>query len=575
MNVARNAVQVFLEYLKAEKVDTVFGVAGGLAYPLFAAIEADPDLRFVMTRHEEGAAFMADGYARVGRRLGVCVGTSGPGSTNLMTGVACAFADGVPLLIITGQAATHALGRGAAQETPREDIDIVSMFRPITKYSAMVTNSQSLPQHVRRALRQALTGRPGPVHLNVPVDLWQQSLNEDWFEPSSYRPETHTFDRTAVQKAVDSLLEATNPVFLVGSGVAVAGAERVLEELAHLLDVRVATTPRAKGVFPEDNPRSLGVLGTAGHREARDTILGDSVDVLFTIGTSLSETTTFNWSARLLPRSTLIQLDIDADRIARNYPVGLSLIGDAHAILVEILYHVHRKIREGHRSASQWSRSAPVDHSERRYDRPDDRIPIANTRIHPAVWRAIIDPLIPYNAVVFSDIGGHMLFNIHHLTTRRDQRFIINLGFGSMGHGTVAPIGAALSGNKSPIIAIVGDGCFQMNGLELLTAVEAGVQVIWIIENNQMHGISWHGSMELSGGKPLASTRYSTPVDNAGIARAMGVRVEVVERTDQIDPVFRRVLKHEGPSLIDMRVDPDISPPLDQRNRSLAGFILR
>src|SRR6185436_18523587 len=177
----------------------------------------DDDLQLVMTKHEEGAAFMADGYARTKRCLAVCAGTSGPGATNLMTGVACAFADGVPLLVLSGQAASHALGKGAAQETTREDIDIVEMFRPVTKYSAMVTSASGMAHHLRRALRQALTGRPGPVHLNVPVDVWEKPAGEgDWFDPKSYRPDARMFDRSAVQKAGDLLLHARNPVILAG-----------------------------------------------------------------------------------------------------------------------------------------------------------------------------------------------------------------------------------------------------------------------------------------------------------------------------------------------------------------------
>src|SRR5580693_10754973 len=191
-------IDVFLRYLKAEGVRVVFGIPGGLLHPLFEAVENDDDIRLVVSKHEEGAAFMADGYARIGRGLSVCAGTSGPGATNLMTGVACAFADGVPMLVVTGQAASHALGKGAAQETSREDIDIVEMFRPVTKYSAMVTSAESMPHHLRRAMRLALSGRPGPVHLNVPVDLWEKASGEAWFDPKTYRPESRGFDRQAV-----------------------------------------------------------------------------------------------------------------------------------------------------------------------------------------------------------------------------------------------------------------------------------------------------------------------------------------------------------------------------------------
>jgi acetolactate synthase-1/2/3 large subunit len=294
-------VDVFLRYLEEEGVTHVFGIVGGLLYPLMAEIEARDALSLIVTKHEEGAAFMADGHARATGKLAVCAGTSGPGATNLMTGIACAYADGVPMLVITGQAASHALGRGAAQETAREDIDIVEMFRPITKYSAMVTRATELAHHLRRALRKALTGRRGPVHLNVPVDLWEQPADEDWFEPRTYRAESRGFDRLAVQRAAEALLAAEHPVLLVGSGVAAARAEEHLCALAELLPARVATTPRAKGVFPEDHPLSLGIFGNAGHCDARETILGDEVDVVCTVATSLGETATLNWAPRQAP----------------------------------------------------------------------------------------------------------------------------------------------------------------------------------------------------------------------------------------------------------------------------------
>lgn len=569
---APRMVDVTLRYLKAEGVRVIFGIPGGLLHPFFEAIEADDDLSLIVSKHEEGAAFMADGFARVSRRLSVCAGTSGPGATNLLTGVACAFADGVPLLVITGQAASHALGKGAAQETTREDIDIVAMFRPITKYSAMVTSPGAMGHHLRRALRLALTGRPGPVHLNVPVDIWEKPLFEEWFDPTTYRPETTTFDRQAVARAAELLLAAKRPVVLAGSGVSIAGAQEHLRTLVEMFPARVATTPRAKGVFPENHPLSLGILGVAGHRAARDTIMGSDVDVLFTVGASLNETATMNWNPKLLPSGSLIQLDIDADRIGRNYPVDVPLVGDAQSILVELVYHAHRKLREGDVAQSTWPSQPPNPRWHSRYEDPAGRTS-DSTPVTPARWRVDLQEVLPDNAIVFSDIGGHMLFNMHHLCIGERQQFVINLGFGSMGHGTIAPIGAALAEPGRPVFAIVGDGCFTMNGMDLLTAADNDIPVIWIVENNNMHGITWHCSKILSKGTPMRAAKYKRPLEVAAIARAMGIQSWVVDSPGQIQSAVSEALRRGGPAVIEVRVDGSVCPPLGDRAKSLAGFI--
>lgn len=566
------AIDVFLKYLKAEGVKYVFGVVGGLLYPFFAAVEDDGELELLMTKHEEGAAFMADGFARVAHKIAVCAGTSGPGATNLITGVACAFADGVPMLVITGQAASHALGKGAAQETSREDIDIVEMFNPITKYSTMVTSAASLPQHLRRALRLALSGRPGPVHLNIPVDIWEKPVREEWFDPRTYRSEGRSFDRNAVQRAGEALLLAKRPVILAGSGVGIAGAEQHLRALVDMLPARVATTPRGKGLYPEDDPYALGVFGVAGHEEARKTILADDVDVLFCIGASLSETATFNWVPELRPSQSMIQLDIDPERIGRNYPVDIALTGDAQAILVELVYHLHRRIREGAYPKSEWPTSTVPREGHQRFDDPAARVNMGPT-LTPQRWRVDLEEVLPADAIVFSDIGGHMLFNIHDLTIGKNQKFFINLGFGSMGHGTIAPIGAALAAPDRPVFAIVGDGCFTMNGLDLLTAREYSIPVIWIVENNNMHGITWHASKILGKGRALKSARYKRNVEIAAIARAMGLNGWVVDRAGQIQDVVREALALKSPCVIEVRTDPNVMPPLGARAKSLAGFI--
>jgi acetolactate synthase-1/2/3 large subunit len=562
-------VDILLRYLKAEGARVVFGIPGGLLHTFFEAVELDPDFRLVVAKHEEGAAFMADGFARATGRLAVCAGTSGPGATNLLTGVSCAFADSVPLLVITGQAVSTVLGKGAAQETPREDMDIVAMFAPITKYSTMVTDPASFTHHLRRALRHALTGRPGPVHINVPIDLWGRGISEVWFDPATYRPSTRTFDRNAVQDAALMLLSAQRPALLVGAGVGTADAAEHAHSLAELLSARVATSPRGKGLFPEDHPLSLGVLGFAGHRAAREVLLGDEVDVLLTVGASLNETTTFNWHTGLRPSRALLQADIDPDRIGRNYPVDVALVGDAQTILVELLYHVHRSIRDGNKPQSSWPE--PLERDESWYASPDlrasDRSPPTPQR-----WRRELSAALPHDAIIYSDIGGHMLFNLHDLCIRSGQRFLLNLGFGSMGHGTVAPIGTALAEPDRPVVAIVGDACFTMNGMELLTAAEYDVPVLWIVENNNMHGITWHGSQQVGQRQPFNAVRYRRPIEIAAIARAMGLQAWVVDAPEAVAPAVSEAFAARRPAVIEVRVDGSVSPPLGDRAKTIAGF---
>jgi acetolactate synthase-1/2/3 large subunit len=436
----------------------------------------------------------------------------------------------------------------------------------------MVTSAESMGHHLRRALRNALSGRPGPVHLNVPVDLWEKPLREEWFEPSTYRTEARTFDRAAVQRAGDMLLSAKYPVLLAGSGVGIAGAEGHLKALADLLPVRVATTPCGKGLFPEDDAYSLGVFGVAGHRDARDTILGDDVDVLFTIGASLNETSTMNWNPKMMPSKCFIQLDVDSEKLGRNFPVDIALHGDAQSILVELVYHLHRRIREGAFPASLWEQSTPLVRGHERYEDHELRVS-ESTPITPQRCRADLESVLPDNALIFSDIGGHMLFNLHHLCIKENQRFFINLGFGSMGHGTIAPIGAALAEPGRPVFALIGDGCFTMNGMDLMTAAEHDIPVIWIVENNNMHGITWHCSKLLNKGRGMTTARSRRPIEIAGLARAMGLHARIVDSPDQLQDAIREAMRRGGPAVIEVRVDGSVPPPMGERARSLAGFI--
>jgi acetolactate synthase I/II/III large subunit len=267
-----SAIELLLRYLEGEGVTHIFGIPGGPLMPLYEALFDRRRIRPILTRHEEGAAFMADGYARVSGRLGLCCTTTGPGATNALTGLACAYRDSVPILILTAQIATSAFGKGAAQESSPLGIDIVDLYKTTTKASVMLVSPEKMADMARHLLRTAFSGRPGPIHLSLPADMVKSPVPIDIRLPVEYRPQSEHFDRKSVKEAAKRLIRARRPVILAGYGVHLSRAYAELRSLAEKLRIPVATTPKAKGVFPEDHVLSLGVFGLAGSPQA-DAIL--------------------------------------------------------------------------------------------------------------------------------------------------------------------------------------------------------------------------------------------------------------------------------------------------------------
>ncbi|MFD3330859.1 thiamine pyrophosphate-binding protein [Streptomyces sp. NPDC058701] len=560
-------IDVLAQHLSEEGIDTVFGIPGGLLYPFFHHVERDSAFNLIVTKHEEAAAFMADGYARASGRPAVAAATAGPGATNLITGVAAAFADGVPMVVLTGQASSFHLGKGASQESWREDIDIVGMMRPITKYSAMVISPDHISRHFRRAMRLATSGRPGPVHLNIPVDYWNHPVDETWFQPRTYRTVSTPVDPHAVGNACQALAAADRPVLLVGSGARSPGARQAVRQLAEALGVPVATTPRAKGVFPEDHQLSVGIFGFAGHSSAKQAVFDPGSDLLLTIGASLNETTTLNWDPAVTCGKVLIQVDIDPERIGRNFPIDHGIVADAEVAARAILNHLRAT---GSHDAAASRRAKPILPAFG-FNDEDLRASLA-VPLAPQRWRAELMHALPEDAVLVSDIGGHMLFNLHHLRLGEGNDFLLNLGFGSMGHGTTAPIGAKLARPDRPVIAIIGDACFTMNGMDLLTAREYDIPVVWIVEDNAQHGITHHASKRLSAGRPLHCVTYRQPPDIADIASSMGLVTWRVDRPGQMSQALKEAIAANTPAVIHVTVDPEISPPVGDRVDTVAGF---
>jgi acetolactate synthase I/II/III large subunit len=564
-----SAIDVLLRCLEGEGVEHIFGIPGGPLTPLYEALAARGTIRHVLAKHEAGAAFMANGYARVRHGLGVCCTTSGPGGTNALTGIASSYADSVPVLLITAQVATATFGRGAAQESTPFGVDLVEIYRPITKLSTMLLNVDRTQALVQQALRTALSGRPGPVHLSLPADLVKRPAPFATVRASQYRTASRPVDRDAAAEAARLLHNAERPAILAGTGVAISGAYAELRDLAVLRSIPVATTPKGKGVFPENHPLSLGVFGFTGHPRAEAYLLSGEIDVLLTVGTSLGETATHAWDRRLAPKRALVQIDIDPRELGKNYPADLGIVGDAGATLREIFLELEElEPEEPSRSldplrALRQTVPRLVDpelcHSE--------MVPIKPHRVLQEMREAL-----PPEALLFVDIGNSMLWAGHYYEAREAGTFFLSIGLGSMGHAIAAAVGGKVGAPDRPVVVLGGDAAFAMNGMEVHTAVELGLQVVWIILNDGGHGMVHHGE-HLMRGKDLIGARFRVPLDIAGLAEAMGARGVRAASPAELRGALAEALAHPGPTVIDVRIDGDEVPrALLQRVKTLDKF---
>ncbi|HMU96634.1 MAG TPA: thiamine pyrophosphate-binding protein [Elusimicrobiota bacterium] len=567
------AIQLLLAYLEQEGVDTIFGIPGGPLMPLYEGIFDRGKMRPIITKHEEGAAFMADGYARVSGRLGVCCTTTGPGATNAMTGVACAFRDSVPIMILTAQIALAAFGKGAAQESSPLGIDIVDMYKDMTKASVMLMAPEKIAELTRHLLRTGLSGRPGPIHLSLPADMVKRPVPVDLRTPSQYRPQAEVFDRRSVKEAAKLLLRAHRPAILAGYGVHLSRAYEELKVLAERLKIPVATTPKAKGVFPEDHILSLGIFGLAGSPQADAVLLSDETDLVLAIGTSFSEAGSHAWDPRFMNGKELMHIDVDPREIGKNFPVKVGLVGDAKQVLLELNYQIERDSRWldttmdfGYRLAAVRALKAMHPRIMDAKSLEDESLPLRPQRVIAEMRRAL-----PDNAIVFCDIGNVMAWALHYFPVREPGTFFINMGFGSMGHAVAGAIGGKVAAKDRPVVALVGDGAFAMNGMEVHTAVENDIPVVWLVMNNGGHGMVHVGETLQFKGK-FNTAQFNQRLDVAKIADAVGALSFVVDRAGDTEKALRQALASGRPCVIDVRTDPEAMPPTGIRLATLERF---
>jgi len=553
---------ILAQYLEQEKVQYLFGVPGAHILPIYDAIYRTTSIKTILSKNEVGGAFMAYGYAAVTGNLGVCCGTVGPGATNLVSGVVAAHMDSVPLLVITGQVGTRAFGRSAHQESTGygRTVDQCYLFNEITKMSVMISDKEAMSRTLKSAIRVALSGRPGPVHIAFPSDIQLEEINEEILPPESYRPtgRTNAPNMDEIRRIADLLYNSKNPAILLGYGASRCAKDGNLIELAEKLQIPVATSGKGKGIFPEDHPLSLGCLSIRGSKAA-NTYLKSNIDVLIVLGSDMSEMTSHGWDSKLQPSQALIQIDIDPGEIGKNYPVEIGMIADACEAIHALISALSEFPPKAKRNLENFKNEMQY------YNEPEsfsDHLPMKPQRL----MRELREGL-PRNTMIFGDMGNTYSWILRYFQSYPEGMNFLPSGMACMGSSVAACIGGKLGNPESPVVCICGDGDFLMTGMEVLTAVDYKIPIIWVVlKNNRLGAI--HDVQALSYQGRFSASMFNE-IDFVSIAEAFGGHGFRVKNPENITPIIKKALDIKGPVIIEALIDPEEKFPLTRRSISL------
>lgn len=542
---SRRGADLVIDMLEAEGVEVVFGLPGGAISPIHDAL-LDSSIRTINTRHESGAMFAAAAYARTTGNLGVVAVTSGPGVLNAMTGLATAWCDGVPLLLLVGEVPRPAHGKGVLQDGSAHGLQIVEMMRHVTKLAVEVPSPSTLPHLLRRAIATARSGRRGPVAMTLPLDVTTAQVAPPLVGGSV------AIDGLIAPETIDELAAllrtARRPLILAGNGVRGGGAPARLVAVAERFAVPVATTPKGKGVFPEGHPLSLGVLGLGGHPSARDYLQAGS-DIVFAIGTSLGDLATDAFMPQL-QAAALVHVDIDARQIGKSYSPTHAIVASAAELLGGLVErHGTGLVSHGRRPGGGIARVELPSSSE--LDR------VASHEVLEALQQ-----ILPDDTIFTADSGEHFVSAVHFLQITHPDAFLVMSGLGSMGQSIGAAIGAKLACPDRMAAAICGDGCFAMNAFEIATAVAERIPIRVFVFNDQRLGMVEDGHQKVYGRSPAFST---SPLDVCTIARGLGATTFRVERIEQLHAAAALLRDAPGPVVVDVLIDPAIVVPKRDR----------
>ncbi|WP_088226475.1 biosynthetic-type acetolactate synthase large subunit [Desulfosporosinus sp. FKB] len=554
-----SGAKLLLNALQEEGVDIIFGYPGGVLLPLYDAM-LDTPIRHVLGRHEQGVVFAADGYARVSGKVGVCLATSGPGATNLVTGITNAYSDSIPLVVLTGQVPTSSLGSDSFQE-----VDIIGITMPITKHSYIVKDPRDLPRVVKEAFFLARTGRPGPVVIDLPKDVLAQENVEPF--PSDMKLKGYKIfgrgNNSKVEEVAQALSEARKPVLYAGGGVVTANAEGALRQFAERANLPVVTTLMGIGSLPYGHPNLLGMVGMHGTVTANYTV--DDCDLLIAVGVRFDDRVTSGLGHRFATKAKVIHMDIDPVEISKVVKTHMRIVGDARKILEELL-----EVLPGHSlpELSEWW-------GQIRNWQKDNPLGCDLDSLTPQLVIKTLGELAGGEAVIATDVGQHQMWVAQFYPIARMRNYATSCGLGVMGYGLPAAVGAQLARPQDNVFLITGDGSLQMSIQELGTVAQNKLPIKIILLNNGVLGMVRQMQKMFYDGRYNHIQLEGNP-DFVKVAEAYGIRGIHVNSVDQVRGAIEEAVNSSGPILLDFKISPDENVlPLVPPGKVITEMIVR
>ena len=539
-----SGASALLSALEREKVEYIFGLPGGANLPIYDAL-VDSKIRHILVRHEQSAAHMADGYARIKRKAGVCFATSGPGATNLVTGIATAYADSAPIVAVTGQVALPMIGKDAFQE-----IDIIGITNPCTKYAFQPRHASEIPEMVKKSFYIAESGRPGPVLIDIPKDIQQQVTKIDfpeYIKVRGYNPVVDP-DLSEINKACEMLLKAEKPVIMAGGGVILSGAFSELQALAELLTIPVVTTFKGKGAFPENHHLALGPIGMHGHAEANRMIL--EADCIMAIGARFSDRTVGRFD-EFGKDINVIHFDIDPAEIGKNKAVNAAVIGDVKSSLRTLIKMIPKTFKSDEEVSKQW-----LNRKKELVSYYEDTLKDYSREITAKKALKKLREILPADGIVTTEVGQCQMWASLHFDVITPGTFFSSTGLGTMGFGFPASIGAKAARNNVPVVDIAGDGSFNMTENSLAVSVLEDLPVIVFILNNYMLGMVAQWQRTFYNRRYSGVHQKNTP-DYCKIAEAYGAQGIRAQSMEELEKAIKTAVNSNIATVIDIPIDPN------------------